>query len=434
MERERFSSRLGLILTTIGFAVGVGNFWRFPYITGVYGGGIFLAFYIIMVLLIGIPLLVSEMTLGKAAQKSPVGAYKALAPGKPWFLNGYLHMIAAVLIISYTLPIYAWIIHYFYKTLFGTFVGMGAEEIGAHFGGLLENPGHVILLAIINLALTLAVVLRKLQKGVEKIAKILLPCLLVLIVILIIRGLTLPGALAGVSFYLKPDFSVFTGEAALAAIGQVFFSVGIAMAAAFVFGSYMKKEDGPQLVPNGILIALADTLAAFLAGFMIFPAVFAFGLEPSAGPGLVFVTMPNVFNMMPVGIFWGAIFYLGFYIAAFTSAIAVWEAVIAFFRDEFNFSRTKSAMITLVLVVIIGFSSIISMELFELIDYLENNFFLVFGALFMTIFVGWFWGIDNLAREAVIKTEGTKKLWAFLLKFLAPIIIIVLALNLFGVL
>ncbi|NMB41870.1 MAG: sodium-dependent transporter [Firmicutes bacterium] len=433
MERERFSSRLGLILATVGFAVGVGNFWRFPYITGVYGGGVFLAFYIVMVLLIGIPLLVAEMTLGKAAQKSPVGAYRVLSPGKPWYLNGYIHMIAAILIISYTLPIYAWIIHYFYKTLLGTFAGMGAAEIGAHFDGLIGNPGHVIFLAIINLVLTLAVVLRKLQKGVERIAKILLPFLLLLIVILIIRGLTLPGAMEGVSFYLKPDFSVFTGEAALAAIGQVFFSVGIVMAAAFVFGSYMKKEDSAQLIPNGILIALADTLAAFLAGFMIFPAVFAFGLEPSAGPGLVFVTMPNVFNLMPAGIFWGTIFYLGFYIAAFTSAVAVWEAMIAFFGDEFNFTRTKSALITLVLVVIIGFSSIISMELFEFIDYLENNFFLVFGALFMTIFVGWVWGIDNFSREAAVKKESTKKLWAFLLKFLAPIIIIVLALNLFGI-
>ncbi|HHY99548.1 MAG TPA: sodium-dependent transporter [Tissierellia bacterium] len=433
MERERFSSRLGLILTTIGFAVGVGNLWRFPYITGIYGGGVFLAFYIVMIILIGIPLLVAEMSLGKAAQKSPVGAYKILSPGKPWFLNGYLHMIAAVLIISYTLPIYAWIIHYFYKTLLGSFVGMGAEAIGAHFEGLIENPGYVILLAVINLALTLAVVLRQLQKGVEKIAKILLPCLFVLIIILIIRGLTLPGALEGISFYLKPDFSLFTGEGALAAIGQVFFSVGIGMAAAFVFGSYMKKEDGPQLIPNGVLIALADTLAAFLAGFMIFPAVFAFGLEPSAGPGLVFVTMPNVFNLMPAGTFWGSLFYLGFYIAAFTSAIAVWEAVIAFFRDEFNFTRTKSAVITLVLVVIIGFSSIISMELFEFIDYIENNFFLVFGALLMTIFVGWFWGIDNFSKEVAIEKESNKKLWAFLLKFLAPIIIIVLALNLFGV-
>ncbi|HAA43670.1 MAG TPA: sodium-dependent transporter, partial [Ruminiclostridium sp.] len=159
MERERFSSRLGLILTTIGFAVGVGNLWRFPYITGIYGGGVFLAFYIVMIILIGIPLLVAEMSLGKAAQKSPVGAYKILSPGKPWFLNGYLHMIAAVLIISYTLPIYAWIIHYFYKTLLGSFVGMGAEAIGAHFEGLIENPGYVILLAVINLALTLAVVL-----------------------------------------------------------------------------------------------------------------------------------------------------------------------------------------------------------------------------------------------------------------------------------
>ncbi|MDO9535569.1 MAG: hypothetical protein Q7J85_09640 [Bacillota bacterium] len=200
------------------------------------------------------------------------------------------------------------------------------------------------------------------------------------------------------------------------------------------YPSYMKKDDSQQLIPNGVVITLADALVAVLAGFMIFPAVFAFGLEPSGGPGLVFVTMPNVFNMMPGGLFWGTLFYLGFYIAAFTSAIAVWEAVIAFLKDEFGFTRAKSAIITLILVVIIGFSSIISMEIFEFIDYVENNIILIFGALFMAIFVGWVWGIENFSKEVAVQKESTKKLWAFLLKFLAPIVIIVLALNLFGIL
>lgn len=432
-ERDQFGSRLGMIVTTIGFAVGVGNLWRFPYITGKYGGGIFLLFYLLVVLLIGVPLITIEMSLGSATQKNPVGAYKSLAPNSAWYINGYLHVAAVVLIISYTMPVYAWILNYIFKTALGTFTGMSPEQVGEYFDSFISNKGQVLLWAIVNVILTILVVSRNLQKGVEKFAKILMPALAILIVVLIIKALTLPGAAKGVIFYLKPDWSKFTWEAAFAAIGQAFFSIGIAMSAALVFGSYLRKED-KKLVSNGLIIPLADTLVALLAGFMIFPSVFAFGLEPAQGPGLTFVTMPNVFNNMTGGDLWGTLFYICFYLAAFTSAIAGWESVIAFFKDEFNMNRKKAVYTTLIIVAIITLPSIFSMKFFTIADYIENNFLLTFGALFMTIFVGWVWGIKNFAKEAGIKTRNGLMLWSFLIKYLAPAAIIVLSLNMFGIL
>jgi len=427
-SRDQFTSRLGMILATIGFAAGVGNLWRFPYIAGEHGGGIFLLFYLAIILIIGIPILTVEISLGAATNRNPVGAYKNLAPNKPWFLNGYLNVLAAVIIIAYTLPVYGWILKYIFEMASGTFAGMGPQEIGGFFNEFMMDGHAVLFWVIINIALTVAVVRNELKKGVEKIAKILLPVLVILMLVLIFRGVTLPGGSEGLAFYLTPDFSQFTGEAVFAALGQAFFSIGIAMAASLVFGSYLQDKD-KQIVSNSTIIVLADSIIAIMAGFLIFPIVFAFGLEPATGPELTFVTMPNVFNEMAGGVFWGFLFYLTFYIAAFTSAIAGWEAVISFFKDEFNMARKKAVWVTLFLVAIIGLPSIYSMEFFDIIDYIQNNFILILGGLFMVIFVGWDWGMDNFCRRINIKSDGVKIFWTIMVKYVIPLFILTIFLN-----
>ncbi|HKL74738.1 MAG TPA: sodium-dependent transporter [Halanaerobiales bacterium] len=427
-NRDQFTSRLGMILATIGSAAGVGNIWRFPYIAGENGGGIFVLFYLLIIIIIGWPLLTLEISLGTSTKKNPVGAYKKLSPDKPWFLNGYLNVIAGIFIVSYTLPVYGWILKYAYEILMGTFVNMAPGEVANYFNNFMGNKWQVLFWVILNILLILFVVRKKLQDGVEKIAKILLPVLAVMFIVLIIRAVTLEGAMEGLSFYLKPDFAKFSWSSVFVAIGQAFFSLGLVMGAALVFGSYLKNED-KKLVPTSGFIVLADSLVAIMAGLVIFPSVSAFGLEPASGPALTFITMPNVFNNMPAGILWGFIFYVAFYIAAFTSAVAVWEGVIAFIKDEFGFARKKAVWTTLGLVAIVGLPSVFSMKFFNMIDYLENNFVLIFGGFFMTIFVGWVWGTDNFAKEANIKSKSLSVLWKILIKYIIPLIIIAIFLN-----
>jgi len=432
-EKEQFSSRLGMILATVGFAAGVGNLWRFPYVVGTNGGGIFLLFYLLIVLIIGVPLLTAEFAIGSSTSVNPVRAYKKLAPGTKWYYNGYLHLLAAVLIAGYTMPVYAWILYYVFNTAIGSFMGMSAGDIGVTFDSLTGNHLQLFLWAGINVIFILTIVRKKLQDGIEKAAKILLPGLAIIMGILIVKGLTLPKAIEGIAFYLKPDISKFTLDSALVAIGQAFFSIGIAMAVSMVFASYMKENDKDKLVETAVLVTTFDTLVAFAAGFMIFPSVFAFGLEPSVGASLTFVTMPNVFNQMAGGKIWGTLFYLGFYFAALTSVTAAWEAPINYFVEEHKFSRKKAVAYSAGIILAIAIPATWSMNIFVKIDYIENNFVLVFGALFMTIFVGWIWGMERFYEATRMKDPTLRILFKLCIKYINPIIIIVLILNLFGI-
>ncbi|MFA9424042.1 MAG: sodium-dependent transporter [Sedimentibacter sp.] len=432
-EKVEFGSRFGMIIATIGFSVGVGNLWRFPYIVGSNGGGIFLLFYFLVVIVVGVPLLVAEFSIGAATSANPVRAYKMLAPNTKWHWNGLLHVSAAVLICAYTMPVYAWILYYVFNTATGSLSGLNAAEIETTFNSLVGNHQQVFFWAAINLGLTLLVVRNKLQNGVEKIAKILLPGLVIIMAIIIAKGMSLPNAIEGVRYFLTPDLSKFTFHSALAAVGQAFFSIGIAMAVGMLFASYMKEKDKDKLVESAIFVVSCDTLVAIAAGFMIFPSVFAFGLEPSSGPGLSFVTMPNVFNQMTGGVIWGVLFYLGFYFAAFTSNIAGWEVPISYFMQEHNFSRKKALAASTLIILAVEIPALWSMKIFTMIDYVESNFVLIIGAFLMTIFVGWVWGIDNFAEAARIKSKFVKTLFGVLLKYVNPIIILVLALSQFGV-
>lgn len=433
-KRDTFGSRIGFILATIGFSVGVGTLWRFPYICGEYGGGLFLLTYIIMMLVIGIPLFSAEVSMGLASRKSPVGAYKTLEkPRAKWHIAGYFHMICIVLVIGYTIPVYGWILHYIYATAAGTFVGMDSQQIADYFGTFSGSHGLVFGLILLNCLLTALVVRNNLQQGIEKIAKILLPSLAVIMVILVIVGLRLPGASEGVRFIFTLDFASFSLEGVLTALGQTFFSLGIAMAVAMIFGSYQKEGD-INVTKNSLIVSVSVIFVAIMASLMIFPMASAFDLEMSSGPGLTFITMPNVFNTMPGGRIWGTVFYIGFFIAAFSSGIAGWEAVMAFLMDELKVSRMKAMGITFILVMIIGIPALMSDYMFNLFDMLTNNVFLILGSLAISIFVGWVWGMDKMAETCGIRKDDLLfKFLSVMIKYVSPVIVVILCLSLFGI-
>jgi len=432
-QREIFGSKIGFILSTIGFSVGVGTLWRFPYVCGENGGGLFLLTYTILMLAIGIPLFSAEIGLGRATRQSPVGAYRSIKPGTPWVLTGYFNMLCIIFVIGYTLPVYAWILHYLWATPIGTFTGMTSEQVGGYFGALTTDYGKLFPMLILNAVLTMLVVRNQLQKGIEKMAKILLPALAVIMMILAGLGFSFEGSAAGLKFLFSLDFESFGPRAILVALGQTFFSLGVAMAVALVFGSY-QREDDTGLVKNSTIISCSVVFVAILSGLMIFPMAAAFNLELAGGPGLTFVTMPNVFNIIPGGSLWGGLFYFAFYIAAFTSAVAGWEAVMGFLMDEYKVSRNQSLFITLGLVLVIGVPATLSMGIFEKLDMVTTNVFLMAGALAMTIFIGWVWGIDKLAEVGHFKDKpGLMAFFTIVVKYIAPIMIAILALNLFGI-
>lgn len=433
-NRDTFGSRLGFILATIGFSVGVGTLWRFPYICREYGGGLFLLTYIILMLVIGIPLFSAEVALGVATRKSPVGAYKSLErAGTKWHIAGYFHMICIVLVLGYTIPVYGWILNYVFQTAKGTFTGMDSGQIADYFSLFTSNHLLVLGFMLLNVVLTALVVRKNLQQGIEKIAKVLLPTLAIIMIVLVIVGMRLEGASEGIKFIFSLDFEAFSLESILTALGQTFFSLGIAMAVAMIFGSY-QKEGEINVVKNSLIVSISVIFVAIMASMMIFPMASAFNLEMSWGPGLTFITMPNVFNEMSGGRIWGTVFYIGFYIAAFSSGIAGWEAVMAFLMDQFKVSRIKALGIAFVLVMLVGIPALLSDYLFNLFDMLTNNVFLILGSLAISIFVGWIWGIPNLAQVCGIRKGGT--LYRFLeimLKYISPVIVVILCLSLFGI-
>lgn len=430
-ERESWGSRIGFVLSAIGYAVGIGNLWRFPYMVGKYGGGAFLVFYLLVVFLIAIPLFSIEISLGKATRKDPVGAYKKLRPKTPWFLNGYVNILSNLVITGYVAPVVGWIAAYFFKSISGVFSEMSAGEIETYYYNFTSNPKEVILWTLILIVGLVVVLLRGLNKGVEKINKILLPSLFFILLILIIRSLSFEGAGKGIAFYLKPDFSKFTVEAALAAVGQAFFSIGVALSAGLVYGSYMRKQD--KIVPNATIIGLSDTFIAVLAGFMIFPIVFEFGLEPGAGFGLTFITMPNVFNRMPMGNLFAGLFFLLFFLAAFTSFLGGTEAIIAHLRDEWKIPRKAGTLITIGMVLAIAIFASMSTKIFEKVDYACNNIFLILGALVMTIFVGRVWPLREFFKVAEIRSKPSRLFWLIIIQYFAPVMIIIIWLTKLGV-
>lgn len=424
-QNQGFSSILGFLLTTIGFAVGVGSLWRFPYVCGTNGGALFIIVYVLVIIVIGIPLLTAEISMGYVTQKTAVGAYQTLKPHSKWYYASYLHILVAVLVNGYTVPIYVWILAYIYKTATGFFVGMDAAGIAESFGALTADSGTMFLFAIINWAIITIIVSGDVQNGVEKANKFLLPALAVIMVVCIVIGLRVDGATKGLAYMFKPDMSTFSFNAVTAAVGQAFFAIGIGMLASMIFGSYLKNKN-ENIIKHATIISSSIIIAGIAAGLMIFPMVFAFDLEPGAGVGLTMITLPNVFNYIAGGRVIGTLFYVGFYFAALSSAIGLAEAIIAVVMDRFALTRKKAVAAVMGIIIVIGCGSILIPGFLDNVDIVTSNYLLVISGFLIAIFVGWIWGIDNF-MDAINVKKPAARLWLKLsVKYLCPIAIAVI--------
>lgn len=432
-QREQWGSRLGFILAAAGSAVGLGNIWRFPYITGKYGGAAFVFFYLLVVAVIGMSLMLAEFAIGRSARQDSVGSMRKLGGGV-WTIVGWMGFFCGFVILSYYAVIAGWTLAYMVKSLTGLMSqATTGEASGALFGAFVSDVPQVLTYHAIVMIATCAVVFLGVSGGIEKCCKIMMPALFVILFLLIARSITLPGARAGLEFYMSPKLGNLTSEGMLAAIGQGFFSLSLAMGIMIVYGSYIPKD---EYLPTSVRsVVLIDTSVAILAGFAIFPAVFAFGIEPGAGPGLTFVTLPVVFSKMPMGFIFSLAFFTLLFFAAFTSAISLLEVAVAYGIDQLKLPRKKSVLIMGSLIFLLGIPSAMSVgghipqiagkDFLDVADFITNNVVMPLGGIFITIFVGWFWTdgakaeiTDNGARVFPLYT-----VWLWVCRIIAPVTI-----------
>ena len=444
-KRESFRSSFGLIAATIGSAVGLGNIWRFPYITGMNGGGAFLIVYLICVAIIGIPVMIAEFIIGREGKKDAIGSYKALAPKGKWYISGVLGVLAAFFILSFYGVIAGWTLEYLVSSILNRFAGKSATEISDFFTAFITNPIQPIIWHILSMVITVVIVATGVAKGIEKYSKIMIPMLFLLVIILDIRAITLPDGQGGLSFLFKPDFSKLTGRAVLDALGHSFFSLSLGMGIMITYGSYINEKE--RLGDIALKVSIADTLVAVLAGIAIFPVVFAFGIAPNSGPGLVFITLPNIFGQMPGGYIFSIMFFALLALAALTSTISLLEVVVAYVIEKFNMERKKATIISAVAITIVGMIASLSNgplsniqifgnNIFDFLDFLTANFFLTISALISSIFIGW--SLDKKIVEDQLSNKGTLqikywKLVSFLLKFISPVAILIVFLAGIGI-
>lgn len=424
-QNEGFSSILGFIMVAIGLALGIGTLWRFPYVVGENGGAIFIFLYILIILVIGIPLMTCEVTIGYATGNAAIDAYKTLKPNTKWYLAGYLHTIAALIIVGYTSVIYAWIIKYIAGAVAGDFVGLTSEGIQSYFDTFNANKPMVFLFFLINFLLNDAVIILGVQKGIERVSKVLIPILFVIMIVIIIFGLRLPGAKDGITFLFKPDFSKFSMSSVITCLGQAFFALGLAMLGSMVFGSYIKEKD-ENIFKDSSVICLALVFAGILSGFMILPIVFATGLTPGEGVGLTFLTLPLAFNVVPFGRILSVLFYFGFYIAAFTSSVGVLEAIVGQFMERFKLERIKALILASIIILGIAALSVFYEPAFAFIDNVESNYILVIGCLLIALFSARAWKMENLLEAANIKSPFVKTWMNLSIKYISPIVIVII--------
>jgi NSS family neurotransmitter:Na+ symporter len=444
-DRGGFGSKFGIIAAAAGSAIGLGNIWRFPYIAGQNGGGAFLLINLACIVLIGISLMLSEFVIGRCAQRNAYGSFKKLAPGTPWFLVGFMGVVAAFVILSFYSTVAGWTMEYVYQSFANGFAGKTPEGLQSMFGDFMGNSWRAVGWQILFMILTAGIVLAGVKKGIEKYAKLLMPILLVLILILCIRAITLPGAIDGLEFLFKPDFSKVNGRVILEALGQAFFSLSIGMGALITYGSYISKKD--NLTSSAVIVSFADTLIAILAGVAIFPAVFAFGINPAEGPELVFITLPNIFLQMPGGYYFSILFFVLLAVAALTSSISVLEVVVAYFVEETGLKRKNATWIAAISITAIGVLCTLSqglvpwlnirgMNLFDIMDFSSSKILLPFGGFLIVLFIGWVMKPADVAAE--ISNDGKLKLPLFkvyliIVRFVAPVAIALVFLYSIGI-
>lgn len=433
--RDGFSSKFGVIAAAAGSAVGLGNIWRFPYVVGENGGGAFLLIYLFFIVLIGVPIMTSELLIGRRAQKNAFRAFPTLAPKAPYFkIVGIMGVAAAFLILSFYGVVAGWTIEYIWLSVSGQLAGQSSVELNTLFESFSGSQVMPIFYLIIFMILTAFIVVGGIQNGIEKYTKILMPLLFAIIVVLCIRSSTLDGAMAGLEFLFKPDFSKINGDVILSALGQAFFSLSIGMGVIATYGSYISKKE--NLLSTAISVSFADTLIAILSGVAIFPAVFAFGIEPNAGPGLVFVTLPQVFNQMMGGAVFSIAFFILLLIAALTSSVSLLEVVVAYFTEELNLERKKATIIAATSITILGSFCVLSPMLFDAFEWTSSNLLLPFGGLLIAIFVGWV--MDKNAVRDELESHGKRvavfNLFMLIIKYIAPFAVSLVFLKSLGLL
>ena len=447
MKRDQFQSRLGFLLVSAGCAIGIGNVWKFPFVTGQNGGGIFVLFYLLFLIIMGIPVLTMELAIGRASRQSAVKGYKTLEkPGSKFHIHGWFCAIGCYLLMMYYTTVSGWMLGYFFKFLTGTFTsGMSKDAVSGVFSAMLANPAEMTLWMAITVIAGFLIVAQGLQNGLERISRVMMVSLLCLIVVLAIHSLTLKGGMAGLQFYLLPSLTrakeAGLGNVINAAMNQSFFTLSLGIGAMEIFGSYMSKDR--TLASEAGWICVLDTFVAIVSGLIIFPACSAFGVQADAGPSLIFITLPNVFVNMAFGRLWGALFFLFMSFASFSTVIAVFENLNATLTDNFGITRKKASFINLIVVLlaslpcVLGFNvwsnfTIAGKGVLDIEDFLVSNLFLPLGSLVMVLFCSYRfgWGFDNYQKEA--NTGKGVKIPSFLkyyFRFGLPVLVLVILIK-----
>lgn len=452
MERERFGSRLGFILVSAGCAIGLGNVWRFPYITGEYGGAAFVVLYLIFLVIFALPVLVMEFAAGRASQRSIARSYDKLEPeGGKWHLFKWVGLAGNYLLMMFYTVVAGWMLAFMVKSAMGEFNGASTEHVASVFGQLLADPVQMTIYMLIIVAIGVITTRAGVKNGVERVTKVMMVALFVVLVALCVRAVTLPGAEEGLEFYLMPDFGkLFAGntpaeqwatfgDAVYAALGQAFFTVSVGMGSMAIFGSYIGKDR--RLTGEAVRVGVLDTLVALMAGLVIFPSCFAFGVEPASGPSLVFITLPIVFNAMPLGQLWGTLFFLFMSFAALSTVIAVFETIMAFSMDQWGVRREKACLVNGALIALLSIPCVLGFNVLSgatipgigdiqsIEDFLVSNNILPLGGLFLVMFVtskrGWGW--KNFLAEADTGEGLRFPAWSYrYMKYVLPVGIVII--------
>ena len=441
-KRTNFGTTLGAIATLAGSAVGLGNIWKFPYIVGENGGGAFILLYIVFILLIGFPVMLAELSIGRHAQKNAIGAFRTIAPNTKWFLMGVFSIVISILILSYYSTVSGWTLEYIFLSLKGEFNATGGNiNVESIYNDFISSPFKVLLSQFLFIAITAAVIILGVKKGIEKFSKIMMPILFLILIALGINAICLPAAKEGLNYLFIPRFDQLTSESVIAALGQSFFSLSVGMGVLLTYSSYLKKSE--SLVSISLKVIAADTIVAILAGVAIIPAVFNYGLELGAGPGLVFITLPQVFSSMPGGVIWAVLFFILLAFAALTSTISLLEVPVSYAIERFKVSRGVVTCIIALLIFGIGIFnsisfnilkdvSIFGLSIFEAFDYLCSNILMPMGGIFMCIFAGWYLKSTFLIREVggdISSPSVFIRIYVIILRYIAPISIFMVMLN-----
>ena len=448
MEREKFGSRMGFILLSAGCAIGIGNVWRFPYVAGMYGGGMFVLFYLLFLIVMGVPVMTMEFAVGRASRKSVIRSFTELEkPGQKWHLHGYIGMAGNYLLMMFYTTVAGWMLYYFYQMLTGKFTGKDKEQVAGLFQEMLESPTVLTVVMVIIVGTGILVCSLGLQKGVERITKVMMLLLLFIIVVLAVRSMTLEGGTEGLKFYLLPDVQrmrdVGILETITAAMNQAFFTLSLGIGSMAIFGSYIDKSR--TLLGESVNIAMLDTFVALVSGLIIFPTCFAFDISPDMGPSLIFITLPNIFNHMVGGRVWGTLFFVFMTFAAFSTILAVFENIISCGMDLFHWSRKKSCLINLVALIVLSLPCVFGYNIWSAIqplgegstildleDFIVSNMMLPVGSLVYLLFcvTRYGWGFDHYLKEANtgegIKMPGGVR---FYVTFILPVLLFFLTVK-----